>query len=439
MRAHRGRVGVGVLLAVVALVAWAAFAPGALADTNTNSGPTPPQVSDPVGADVSPHGGYSATTGFCYQCHNVHNNPFGGLQAKASVTETCATCHGYLGAAPSGARPGYSGKTIGTTATRAVYETASGGSRHGIGATLVKGEYSGSTYTGPVITEGGWTYGATWVAATPGAVSGASSATEVSGPGTASAGSGGLYCGSCHTPHGEYGFAVNTQFVWSTDGAGTLPQTKRLWKEGSQTWWKNPNPNPTSTASPKPDIGWQYSQIHQDTADPGQPWELCPYSPVGVASPAVMPAPAPIASAPDTGCYYAQEKDQSGNIVSWYGYKLLAAFPNHSYTGTGFASLGVGASWGADKNDHDNPRWCGTCHQSRVDKAYGGINSTHPTGCTACHNNASTPTVNPTSGAITYPVAQGDWPHTSTNDSLLKAYPDALCKSCHLTGSKRLP
>src|SRR3990172_1607934 len=82
-------------------------------------GPTPPRTGDPVGTDVSPHGGFSATTNFCLQCHEIHNaGSEYALLWKSSVTATCQTCHGLFGGSPSGTRDPAGSGTTGTASVR---------------------------------------------------------------------------------------------------------------------------------------------------------------------------------------------------------------------------------------------------------------------------------------------------------------------------------
>lgn len=207
---------------VLALIAVSLFALGgaALASTGLN-GPTPPAVGDPVGTNVSPHGGFSATTNYCLQCHSVHSAPGGGargyaLMAETSVTAVCATCHGLFGTGSTGRnRPDQniagSPTNIGTTSSRTAYDL--------VGSATLKAEHTLGETSPPApdgaiqMYEVGWGYGgfnpARWTD------------DEVSQAGTADTTRGGLYCGSCHTPHGEYGQAINTKYFRSDAGPGT--------------------------------------------------------------------------------------------------------------------------------------------------------------------------------------------------------------------------
>ncbi len=361
-------VRVGMVAGLLGILLFA-LGGAALASTGQN-GPTPPKVGDPVGTDVSPHGGYSSTSNFCMQCHEVHKAPGEyALLWKASVTSTCATCHGYMGSAATGTRDPVGSGTIGTASLRTVYDVTSAASEHDIGASSPPGE------TGITMTQSGWSYSWKYSGGPP-----AVNSSTAAGAGTASDTGGGLYCASCHTPHGDYGQAIDTKWVnTSTDGTFAT-QTKQPWAEGTMIWWNNP-----TTGS------WAQKYLHLD-ASTG--WQVC--------------------DAGNTNCLPAQVKDAEGQLVSMYGYKLLSTYPNHTYA--------TPQSYMADKYDHDSMKWCGTCHPSRIDTAAGGTYHNHPTGCAACHGNPADAT-------------SADFPHTSTFGELLKDYPDALCVTCHTTGA----
>lgn len=380
------------IISVAAFVGGLVFAmgPAAFADPGNQPGPTPPQVGDPVvgASTVSPHGGYSSTSNFCLQCHDVHDAAGEyGLMYKASVTSTCKTCHGVGGAAPTGRYvPGWGG-TVGTASVRTAYDTTTGlQSQHYIGSTSVPGEST-------VITEAGWTSGwrSTGIPSTD--------STTPAGPGTASDTTGGLYCASCHTPHGEQGAAVNTRWLWVSDATGAIPTlTKYAWAEGSPIWF-----------------GSVRQVLHKDTdptaTDPEPAvWEVC-------GNTTITTVPAGIDTWDNAGtataCKYAQINDAEGNLSSLYGYKLLSAYPNHTYSSP--------ASYSTDKYNHDQPYWCAACHKSRLDSEFPGAGSfhNHPTGCSTCHGN-------PADGS------SADFPHTSTMQKLLTRYPDALCVNCHV-------
>ncbi len=394
----------------------------ASATTGLN-GPTPPQVGDPVGGDQSPHGGFSATTAFCLQCHNIHgDNGEYALMYKTNVTDTCNTCHGLYGGAPTGARTpvGVPPKTPGTASSRSAYDVAAPASGHAIGTANAPVPDDAVT-----ITQSDWSY--SWTTKINAGTY--PDATTPAGPGTASDLSGGLYCASCHTPHGTWGQAVNTKKLWSADETGSSStSTLKNWAEGTFIWWSAPpasaggttlGPRPTETCTsgvaynapgycvtaPATSEGRGYVYLHNAGSASVPQWQVClaelaaPYNVYGAGS----------------VCQDAKVVDREGQVVSLYGYKLLSMFPNHQYT--------AAKSWGTDSRRRDESVWCGTCHPSRLDVALGGAYHAHPTACDYCHGNPN--------GA----GASRDFPHTSENDMLLKDYPDALCITCHTSGS----
>ncbi len=338
-------------------------------------------ASQPTGATVSvepyrdgatygdrlqPHGGYSAVTDFCLQCHKVHDAEEYALLAQASVTATCRTCHSLFGQAPTGARdPGFPTAEA-PTSMRSAYEIANPAGAHAIGATNIP---MGSPAAGP-ITQLGWAYGGwnptSWVANR-----------QAAGAGTATDLSGGLYCGSCHTPHGDFGRLINS-----------------------------PNGGADTTADGDPDVdawandtaiylGTVIRYLWYDTAE--KVWKACTAQNGGGT------------------CTYLLATDTEGEDAYLYGYKLLSAHPNHSWEKPV-------RSWGVDYRNRDQVRWCGRCHDMAVPSEFGGTYHNHPTSCTACHGNPRDATSN-------------DFPHTSTFDRLLGDYPDLLCINCHSAGS----
>jgi hypothetical protein len=392
------RVAFGAFPAAAMLVGGLAVAAAILvvglatpASAQAQDGPTPPRPGDPVGENVSPHGGYSASTNFCRQCHSVHmaEGEY-ALMWKESVTATCETCHGLGG---SGARSVGGAGVTGTASSRAVYTTPLDkrlGS-HTIGAPTPPGE-EGLAMKSPQ-----WSYGGaqSWK---PGAAPNdfwgpkvTTPSNRVAGPGTATADAGGLYCASCHTPHGtDYGQAVNTRKYWSSLSTGQMAdQALRDWQNNSGIWWQNPTTG-----------GYQFRYLNKHA---NGSWEVC--------------------TAVDGGgtCNWAQIRDAQGQLVSLFGYKLLTRYPNQDYSSI--------KSYRTDTRDRDTPKWCSSCHPSRVDTSFGGTLHNHPTGCLSCHGD-------PVQVADGSRELSKDFPHTSTVDWLLRDYPDALCTtSCH-TGSE---
>ncbi len=340
---------------------------------------------------VQPHGGYSGTTDYCLQCHTVHNAPGAGysLLADNSVTATCKTCH-TIGVAISGLNPpadmtainpGFPGVEA-PTSERGSYEVTGGAelAAHTLGASAAGTPYSTITQ----INDAGWAYSgfnaAGWTANQGPA-----------GPGTVSDTTGGLYCGSCHTPHGDFGRLVNSEnggFRTTADGDNL--NDVDAWAEGAPIY-----------------AGRNLRYLHLDVSTNAageKAWTAC-----------LAAGPAVVANALDTGCSYLTAADTEGESAYTYGYKLLSAYPNHTWT------QGP-ESWGMDASNHDGARWCGRCHDEATPSEYGGTFHNHPTGCTACHGN-------PNDGTST------DFPHTSTFQDLLKDYPDLLCINCHTAGS----
>lgn len=283
------------------------------------NGDTPPAVVEPIvtsvqqgatlaTADVAPHGGYSSLTDYCLQCHQVHSGRSGNtngeyaLLAEVNVTSTCATCHGYLGASPTGAEdPGFPGQE-GTASLRAVYTADP---IHNIG-------YSSSRF------ESSWSFG--WSFGGPSGPS-----TRRAGAGVSSTYGGGFYCGTCHTPHGEFGQLINSKWAYTSaatdpDGTGPLEGAPQVvaWEDGAKVWWDDP-----TTGAPD----YQVMELWFD----GGAWKVCP-------------------NASHTGCSWAQTLDAEGQLVSLYGYKLLSYVPNHQYPykNGGAFSTGAGAdgTWG---------------------------------------------------------------------------------------------
>lgn len=370
--------------------------PGAVAIQDYRQGAT-------VAGQISPHGGYSGATDYCLQCHQVHDAPGQySLLAQTSVTATCETCHSLYGVAKpvTAPDPGFDPMVEGTTSERAAYEVTGtellGGHEIGWEASTTEPTIPYGSIT--VITESGWAY-----RGTPATFNQAAPAE----PGTASETAGGLYCGSCHTPHGEFGQLINS-FQYRTGANEDPTHTTGTGSLLDVTAWANGNPF-FSGGSLR--YLWYDTDPTATTPEPGV-WLAC----------TATPASDPAGSLP-TGCSYLTATDTEGESAYLYGYKLLSAYPNHSWRGGGAAVnvQGVAAgpeSWGMDYQTHDQQRWCGRCHDLTVDGAYGGPSHTHGTACTACHGN-------PNDGTST------DFPHTSTFDRLLKDYPDLLCITCH--------
>ena len=323
---------------------------------------------------VAPHGGYSSSTNMCLQCHDVHGlaGTTGDyvLMAGLNVDAVCNTCHAYGSTGtPTGVLGGGPGSGLtGTVSVRAVY-TASGGGKH----TLGDPEVDGNT-----ITQSDWIY--------PGPPAG--NAATAAGVGT-SVGSGGLYCASCHTPHGSFGQVVNN--------------------------WTKPTPaNPGVTnyegMSIQVDDGGAplvWSTVWLDYDETNDAWAFCENSvdvQTGTSPDSCM---SPVIGA----ATWATVPNAAGDDSYLFAYNLLSAGPNHQYS-AGHSTFRTVAD-GTDVYD-----WCATCHTYKADTAHN-----HYTTCYACHGNPTADT------------SSLDFPHTSTFEKLLKAYPDGMCVNCHTSGS----
>jgi predicted CXXCH cytochrome family protein len=327
---------------------------------SAQNGPIPPQPGDPVGTNVSPHGGYSSSSNFCTQCHSMHDAGEYALMWQSNVTATCATCHSVGGGSTAPRSPAGTGN-VGTASSRPVYEVTGEDreSGHGIGANAAPGE-------DVVMTESGWT--SSWRnRRTPAATD----SNVPAGPGTASTDDGGLYCASCHTPHGNFGYPVNK---WDP----AVDERKVVQINAANRF-----------------LDWDGAS---------RAWRLC-----------TTEAAVTLGDASNASCGWATIVDEAGQTVSLESYKMLSAYPNHTYS--------TQQSWGVVGRNTDGGKWCATCHETRIDESF-GTGSTfhnHPTRCTSCHGN-------PLDGS------SKDFPHTSTMEALLKDYPDALCVSCHGAG-----
>jgi predicted CXXCH cytochrome family protein len=170
---------------------------------------------------TAPHGGYGATTDFCVACHDVHEAAGDYvLTRESTVTAVCGTCHGVFGAAaPSSvnwtsAKTDFSGADP-TASTKLAYEV----DMSAMSATqmdAVPGHSLGVMYGGTVVRNSDAIPGSssTLKVLTSGANGGL-----VEGGGlyagesvTTFSGTQGLYCASCHSPHGStFGQAIATE------------------------------------------------------------------------------------------------------------------------------------------------------------------------------------------------------------------------------------
>jgi hypothetical protein len=412
-----------------------------------------------VTTTVPPHGGYSSVTNYCLQCHAVHKADAAtqfALMRQGSVTATCQTCHvlfGTGGTSPydSNTALEVTGLTMGTAAARSAYDLGDGGligggpivRGHQIGGTgnaAVPGDYA--LDDGPITIY--WAaYGTGYVQDANQPVSRKASGTNVDG---------GLYCGSCHTPHGEFGQLVNEWYMTTTVGTTTasagattitvtganftpadVKKTIRIVGAGagdSELWTRIASrvsattvtivdPVVTAVTNATVYLGdegrevWRRDPVAgvwlrefldydgETTVDAAVGWRRC-----GSAGAVVFGA------GYGSACTaWAQVRDAEGQLVSLYGFQLLSSGPNHQFAPAKVKSYGT-AYGGADSAE-----WCGTCHTQRWDDP-NGTHANHPGACTRCHGN---------------PIDQTsfDFPHTSTVARLLTQLPDGLCIRCH--------
>ncbi|MFA6001607.1 MAG: cytochrome c3 family protein [Thermoleophilia bacterium] len=173
-------------------------------------------------AGVAPHGGYGTGTDYCLSCHDVHD-ALGdyALTREATVTQTCATCHGLFGQTPDGTWTITPPDLVdGANATASQYSAyknigAAKASGHDLGVSL-NGEPSrtdaaipGGTLSLRVMRSADYEDGELY---------NHENATDFSG-------TSGLYCASCHTPH-------STLTGIDTDGNG-IPNTPNTLANGN--------------------------------------------------------------------------------------------------------------------------------------------------------------------------------------------------------------
>ena len=189
-----------------------------------------------------PHGGYDATTNSCLFCHDVHDSLGDyALMRQETVTDTCGTCHDLYktdntadrwdGSAYPGDQPA---AIPGSASYRSVYEIdndsgqalTAEGHRLGLGTddTLFAdgvtsvGDYipGGSDTLTEIADIAGYGYDPTDENSFGGVLDEGRQATN------------GLYCASCHTPHGDFGQLLKAGpgndevAVVDSDGRGKL-------------------------------------------------------------------------------------------------------------------------------------------------------------------------------------------------------------------------
>lgn len=346
---------------------------------------------------VSPHGGYGtgyapdgAQTDLCLSCHDIHQAAGDyALMREATVTETCGTCHVLFGV-PTGDVPTWTEPPVdlvdadtgeASVSPSAAYEFTGAArvSGHRLGVSLDANSNAsdlipagtqtlkvmqsvayeeGEIYAGQSVLE----YGATM----------------------------GLYCGSCHTPHGSLqGTDTNG------NGVDDTPLPVNIYNSSGQL-------------SSQAYFGDQL--VVDDSAGTFQDH---------------VPALKLISSNPN---HFSTRSLKSENYTDSNGNgkwdvgepledTLIANGLRDSFMTPDDVPL--------DYND-----WCITCHDLQWNddpwdgqSLHGTDGSNHPPICTGCHGSSGS------SAGI------NDFPHTSDNIKLMKAESDSICTSCHLTGT----
>ena len=201
-------------------------------------------------AGISPHGGYSVgasaaadRTDFCLTCHDVHQAAGDYvLMRDPTVTETCATCHALYGGTADnkwtgGASAIWDGATQATVSQYAAYENVSAVSGHRLGVALngvpglvsatIPGSNSGSFLK---VIESTKYYPTSHDGADGHGIYSRESVTGF-------AATKGLYCASCHTPHGSI-VGVDAM-VQATDGSCTAGTDGKDDAPGPGSWGNN--------------------------------------------------------------------------------------------------------------------------------------------------------------------------------------------------------
>jgi len=201
-------------------------------------------------AGVAPHGGYGAGTDYCLQCHDVHDAAGDyALTREATVTETCATCHGLFGNTPDGTWTSPPVDLVdGANATVSVYSAyknvgAMEASGHGLGVTL-NGEPANNSDVIPHGTVG------LRVMKSADYHEGTKYNNEAA---STFRGTAGLYCASCHTPHGSLtGQDLNGNGIPDTQGTVAQGNYGRelVVDDSASSHPKNVNPNRLLSSMP---------------------------------------------------------------------------------------------------------------------------------------------------------------------------------------------
>ncbi|MFA5802601.1 MAG: cytochrome c3 family protein [Thermoleophilia bacterium] len=203
-------------------------------------------------AGISPHGGYSTGTSasadqtdFCLTCHDVHQAAGDYvLMRDPTVTQTCATCHALYGAPADNTWTGGSSAIWDSAAQASVsqysaYENVNAVSGHRLGVALngVPGLISASI---PGSNTGSFLKVIRSLDYYPTSHDGAGGHGIYSNESvTGFAATNGLYCASCHTPHGSIVGADNLMFAVGTSGSCVAGSDGKDDGPGSGSWGNN--------------------------------------------------------------------------------------------------------------------------------------------------------------------------------------------------------
>lgn len=171
---------------------------------------------------AAPHGGYSSSSNFCLQCHDVHDAQGDYvLTRESTVTGLCGTCHGLFGRPANGVwtdppidttDPHSPPATMNATVSQYTAYEVDMSSLDEAGMDAVPGHSLGVMYNNAEVRRSDSIPGGSGILrvmtsgqyGNPGAYhAGEDGMPRYSGePATTYRGTNGLYCASCHTPHG---------------------------------------------------------------------------------------------------------------------------------------------------------------------------------------------------------------------------------------------
>lgn len=173
-----------------------------------------------------PHGGYDISTNACLSCHDIHE-ALGDyvLMREDTVTNTCGTCHDTYKTTgvPWDNPSGYKGDTPGTASGLAVYEIDEADRFDKVGGHRLGLNEFGSSDLGFADMPDSDGEDANYI---PGGVETLTAIDNLNfgeyTDATDFAATDGLYCASCHTPHGEFGQIARETATTDTNGDGDI-------------------------------------------------------------------------------------------------------------------------------------------------------------------------------------------------------------------------